>query len=299
MTFTVGELPDGEVRGFPDLERNDARSDTDSERFVSVQSVVVDPADRLWVLDTGSPMFADSAYGGPKLVCIDLDTDEVVQTILFDEDVALPSTYLNDVRFDLRRGEAGAAFITDSSDSGPNGIIAVGLASGHSWRRLHDHRSTKALTPPELRMVIEGEQWLERSEDGSTSPITMGADGIAIAADGSRLYYCPLAGRRWYSVESTRCSTATRTTSRWLRPSSTKATRAASVTAWRPTTEAGPRHRRRARRRPPPAAGRQLGDRRARPAAALAGHDVRRGRRTPVRHREPAVPARQVPRRRR
>jgi sugar lactone lactonase YvrE len=28
----------------------------------------------------------------------------------------------------------------------------------------------------------------------------MGADGIAIAADGSRLYYCPLAGRRWYSV---------------------------------------------------------------------------------------------------
>jgi sugar lactone lactonase YvrE len=28
----------------------------------------------------------------------------------------------------------------------------------------------------------------------------MGADGIAIAADGSRLYWCPMAGRRWYSV---------------------------------------------------------------------------------------------------
>jgi sugar lactone lactonase YvrE len=28
----------------------------------------------------------------------------------------------------------------------------------------------------------------------------MGADGTAIAADGSRLYYCPLVGRRWWSV---------------------------------------------------------------------------------------------------
>lgn len=28
----------------------------------------------------------------------------------------------------------------------------------------------------------------------------MGADGIAISADGSRLYYCPLISRRLYSV---------------------------------------------------------------------------------------------------
>jgi sugar lactone lactonase YvrE len=30
----------------------------------------------------------------------------------------------------------------------------------------------------------------------------MGSDGIAIGADGSRLYYCPLASRRWYSVST-------------------------------------------------------------------------------------------------
>jgi sugar lactone lactonase YvrE len=28
----------------------------------------------------------------------------------------------------------------------------------------------------------------------------MGSDGIAICADGSRLYYCPMESRRWYSV---------------------------------------------------------------------------------------------------
>ncbi|SDO15576.1 MULTISPECIES: major royal jelly family protein [Geodermatophilaceae] len=198
--FTVGELRDGQEVAFPNQQQNDNVSDADPDRFVSVQSVVVDPADRLWVLDTGSPLFQPTEHGGPKLVCVDLTTDEVAQTILFPTDVALPTTYLNDVRFDLRRGEAGTAFITDSSDQGPNGIIVVDLATGESWRRLHEHPSTKATTPPDLRMVVEGVEFLERSPDGNTSPVTMGADGIAIAADGSRLYYCPLAGRRWYSV---------------------------------------------------------------------------------------------------
>ncbi|GAB3344698.1 L-dopachrome tautomerase-related protein [Modestobacter lapidis] len=198
--FTVGEVRDGDVVAFPSQELNDNRSDADPDRLVSVQSIVVDPADRLWLLDTGSPMFQPTQHGGPKLVCVDLATDSVVQTILFPTDVALPTTYLNDVRFDLRRGAAGTAFITDSSDSGPNGIIVVDLASGESWRRLHEHPATKAVPPPDLRMVVEGQEFIERADDGSTSPICMGADGIAIAADGSRLYWCPMAGRRWYSV---------------------------------------------------------------------------------------------------
>ncbi|MGY1744288.1 L-dopachrome tautomerase-related protein [Blastococcus sp. SYSU D00695] len=198
--FTVGEIRDGAEVAFPSQELNDNRSDADPERLVSVQSVVVDPADRLWALDTGSPMFQPTKHGGPKLVCVDLARDEVVQVVLFPTDVALPTTYLNDVRFDLRRGEAGTAFITDSSDSGPNGVIVVDLASGESWRRLHEHPSTKAVLPPDLRMVVEGQEFTERAEDGSTSPIRMGADGIAISADGERLLYCPMAGRRWYSV---------------------------------------------------------------------------------------------------
>jgi sugar lactone lactonase YvrE len=202
--FTVGEIRDGKEVAYPSQELNDNRSDADPERLVSVQSVVVDPADQLWILDTGSPMFRPTEHGGPKLVCVDLTTDQVVQTILFPTDgpdaVALPTTYLNDVRFDLRRGAAGTAFITDSSDQGPNGIILVDLASGESWRRLHDHPSTKAVTPPHLRLLVEGRELMERSEDGSTSPLTLGSDGIAISADGERLYYCPLISRRWYSV---------------------------------------------------------------------------------------------------
>lgn len=112
---TVVELRDGEQHPFPDEAWNTPSSDDDENALVSVQSIVADPSDRLWILDTGSPMFRLTKRGGPKMVCVDLTTDAVVQTIVFEPDVALPTTYLNDVRFDLRDG--GTAYITDSSDA--------------------------------------------------------------------------------------------------------------------------------------------------------------------------------------
>ncbi|MEU2615607.1 L-dopachrome tautomerase-related protein [Micromonospora sp. NPDC007271] len=197
---TVVELREGHEVPFPDPAWNSASGNDDAGAFVSVQNIVVDPADRLWVVDAASPMFQPTQPGGPKLVRIDLDGNDVGQVIVFPTDVALPSTYLNDVRFDLRRGAAGIAYLTDSSDSGPNGIIVVDLATGASWRRLHDHPSTRAEPLPSYRPVVEGRPFRQRPADGPPRPVAMGSDGIAISADGARLYYCPLASRRWYSV---------------------------------------------------------------------------------------------------
>lgn len=176
--------------------------DDDPNAFVSVQAVRKDPDDRLWVLDPASPMFQPVKTGGPKLVCVDLTTDTVVQTIVMPPDVALETTYLNDVRFDLRRGEAGVAYITDSSDQGPNGLIVVDLATGQCWRRLHDHPSTKAEQPPGFVPIVEGRPFMERPPDGDPKPVSMGVDGIAISADGARIWYCPLMSRRWYSIST-------------------------------------------------------------------------------------------------
>lgn len=198
VPFTVAELRDGRPVAYPDEAANAAGEP--AATLVSVQSVVVDAADRLWILDTGSPMFRPTTYGGPKLMCVDLSRNRIVRTFLLPPEVALPSTYLNDVRFDLRRGPEGTAFITDSSAEGPNGIIVVDLASGESWRRLHDHPSTKASPPTEVLPLVEGRPLLERQPDGAAKPITIGADGIAISADRARLYYCPLISRRLYSV---------------------------------------------------------------------------------------------------
>jgi sugar lactone lactonase YvrE len=205
VPFTVSEIRDGEAVAYPDEGLNQTDPNDPAAALVSVQSVVVDPADRLWILDTGSPMFQPTKYGGPKLVCVDLTTDKVVKKILFSQDVSLPTTYLNDVRFVLRRGSSseGMAFITDSSQNGPNGIIVVDLASGKSWRRLHDHPSTKAEQLQTFLPIVEGRPFLEHQPDGSVKQgAGMGSDGISISSDGTRLYYCPLGSRKLYSVDT-------------------------------------------------------------------------------------------------
>ncbi len=191
VRFTVAELRDGQPFKFP----GDGAAD-----LISVQSVVIDPLDRLWILDTGSPMFQPVRPGGPKLVCVDLRSEAIVYKILFPEDVALPTTYLNDVRFDLRRGQEGMAFITDSSDKGPNGIIVVDLATQESWRKLNGHPSTRAEDPHDFLPIVEGRVFMERNAKGETKPVQMGADGIALNSIGERLYYSPLISRRLYSV---------------------------------------------------------------------------------------------------
>lgn len=201
VLFTVAEWKNGKAIAYPDETFNQTDPDDHAKALVSVQSVVVDPADRLWILDTGSPLFKPTKYGGPKLICVDLTNDKIIKKILFPQDVALPTTYLNDIRFDLRRGKEGMAFITDSSQQGPNGIIVVDLASGESWRRLHDHPSTKAENLKNFLPIVEGRPFLEHQPDGTVKQAAgMGSDGIAISANGSRLYYCPLGSRKLYSV---------------------------------------------------------------------------------------------------
>lgn len=198
VDYTVAEVVKGKTIAYPNAPINRPNEKEQSKSLISVQSVVVDPLDRLWILDTGSIQFAPTSYGGPKLIGVDLKQNRIFKTILFPQDVALPTTYLNDVRFDLRRGKAGMAFITDSSGNGANAIIVVDLDSGRSWRRLNDHPSTKA----ELNFlpVVEGQPLMNRPPNQPPSPMTIGADGIAISADGKQLFYCTLSGRRLYSV---------------------------------------------------------------------------------------------------
>lgn len=203
VQFTVAEIRDNKLVAYPDQKTNTTDPDNPAAALVSVQSVVVDPADRLWILDTGSPLFQPTRYGGPKLLCIDLATDTVVNTILLPQDVALPTTYLNDIRFNLSQGAQGMAFITDSSDKGPNGLIVIDLATGESWRRLHDHPSTKSEGLHDFLPIVEGKPFLKIGPGGSAElAAPMGADGIAMQADGLRLFYCPLGSRRLYSVST-------------------------------------------------------------------------------------------------
>jgi sugar lactone lactonase YvrE len=200
IEYTVAEVKDGKTLAYPNAEINHyAESDDPSSKLVSVQSVVVDPTgNRLWMLDTGSIGMGTVKPGGAKLVGVDLASNRVSKKILLPADVALSTSYLNDVRFDLHRGPEGMAFITDSTSNGANGIVVVDLASGNSWRRLNDHPSTKP--DPEFLPVVEGEILRIQLPGKPPARFGVGSDGIAISPDGKTLYYCPLTSRHLYSV---------------------------------------------------------------------------------------------------
>ncbi len=200
VDYTVAEVKNGQTVAYPSAEMNTfTGSEKQEDKLVSVQSVVVDAKDRLWILDTGAPKMGPTTYGGPKLIGVDLNTNQVIKKIVFPRDVALGTTYLNDVRFDLKRGSEGTAYITDSSGQTP-GIIVVDLASGKSWRRLTNHTSVKP--DPNFVPVVEGELFANVENGKAVTRLKVGSDGIAISPDGKTLYYCPLSSRHLYSVST-------------------------------------------------------------------------------------------------
>ncbi len=198
VPFTVAEILDGKAVAYPTAEFNRADPARPADSLISVQSVVADAKNRLWILDTAAPGFQTPVNGGAKLVAVDLATNTIVKTIVFDVQTVLPTSYINDVRFDLRQGTEGVAYITDSSTRGPGGIIVVDLATGKAVRRLSDHASTnaeKGFVP-----VIDGQKLMNRPAGGQPSNLQVASDGIALSADGQTLYYCALSSRRMYSV---------------------------------------------------------------------------------------------------
>ncbi|NRT75157.1 L-dopachrome tautomerase-related protein [Clostridium beijerinckii] len=198
VKFTVAEIVGDQLRPYPNLEANLANPENIANSFISVQSVVADGRGTLWVLDTGAPNFSVPIKGGAKLVAVDLKNNKLRKVYNFTEDVILPTTYINDVRFDFRVGKAGYAYITDSSSKGPGAIIVVDLESGNEFRRLNGANSTSP--DPYFLPKVEGQILMNRNKDGSTSPFRMASDGIAISPDGKLLFFCPLTSRHLFSI---------------------------------------------------------------------------------------------------
>src|SRR5690349_1006897 len=116
VPYTVAEIVDGTAVAYPSMQANTWTPTGPCDRLISVQSVVVDPDGYLWLLDTGAPSFAPYVSGGPKLVRVDLSSNEIDRVLPIDDTAMTPTTYLNDVRFDFSRGRY--AYITDSQPTG-------------------------------------------------------------------------------------------------------------------------------------------------------------------------------------
>jgi sugar lactone lactonase YvrE len=188
-TISVAEMVDGAPKPFPDEEWNNPGDP--ASHFVCVQSVVVDDQDNLWILDPASPKMQGIVKGGPKLVKVDLQTNKVVQTIPFGQDVAPTKSYLNDVRIDTR---ANTAFITDS---GKGAIIVVDLKTGKARRLLDGHTSTQP--EKEVKLTVDGKQLIDQQ---TKKPPQIASDGIALDAGAGYLYYHALTGHTLYRVKT-------------------------------------------------------------------------------------------------
>jgi sugar lactone lactonase YvrE len=177
-----------------------------------VQSVVLDPKDRLWILDTGRAQLQDgtlvlASYGGPKLIGVNIEDGSIIKTIVFPTTVAFGDSYLNDVRFDLRPSVSasgqGVAYITDSSSEGRNGIVIVDLGSGESWRHL-DNIPEVSAERGFVPYVWGQPLYYIPGPDMPLTTVPLGSDGIALSADGEDLYFGPVGGRGLFSVPTAR-----------------------------------------------------------------------------------------------
>jgi sugar lactone lactonase YvrE len=188
-SISVAEIVDGQPKAFPNDEWN--KPGPAGSHFVCVQSVIVDDQDNLWILDPAAPKMQEIVKGGPKLVKIDLATNEVVQTIPFGEDVAPKKSYLNDVRVDTR---TNTAFITESANGG---IIVVDLKSGKARRLLDGHPSTQP--EKDVKLVVDGKALIDQQKK---MPPQIASDGIALDAKNGYLYYHALTGHTLYRIKT-------------------------------------------------------------------------------------------------
>lgn len=187
---SVAELgKNEELIPFPDASWNTATGDP-AQRWVCVQSVVVDDEDNLWILDPASPKMEGVVPGGAKLVKVDLKTNQVAQVIVFDAQIASEKSYLNDVRIDT----AGqAAFITES---GEGSLVVVDLKMGKARRLLKGAACTAA---EKTEIVVDGIKPTD-AKTGKTPAIA--ADGIALDVKTGTLYFHALTGHTLYRVST-------------------------------------------------------------------------------------------------
>jgi len=188
-SISVAEIVNGQPKAFPNDEWN--KTGPAGSHFICTQSVVVDDQDNLWVLDPAAPKMQEIVKAGPKLVKIDLATNQVVQTIPFGEDVAPKKSYLNDVRIDTR---TNTAFITESANGA---IIVVDLKSGKARRLLDGHPSTQP--EKDLKLVIDGKALIDQQKK---IPPQIASDGIALDLKNGYLYYHALTAHTLYRIKT-------------------------------------------------------------------------------------------------
>jgi hypothetical protein len=170
------------LSAYPDAAWNAWHAGADaSHAFVNVNAIHPDGHGGLWVIDTGSPTFGGAPLpGAAKAVRIDLRTNRVTRIYPFDATVALPGSYVDDIRF-----HGNHAYLTDA---GRAGLIVLDLDTGSARRVLDGHPSVTA--PSDRPIELDGQ--VVRTPDGA--PLKVNSDPLEVSVDGQYLLYASLQG---------------------------------------------------------------------------------------------------------
>tara|TARA_B100000678_G_scaffold112927_1_gene94405 strand:- start:484 stop:1623 length:1140 start_codon:yes stop_codon:yes gene_type:complete len=187
---SLGVIQAGQVQPYPDAAWNSWAPGRDVTRsFVNVNAIHRDREGTMWVVDTGSPMFGgDPLPGGAKLVRIDLNTNRVLRVYPLANEIALPGSYVDDIRINGRH-----AYLTDAGKQ--PGLIVLDVETGILRRVLDNHPSTVA--PTDRHIVLS--KSIIRQADGQ--PLRVNADPLELSPDGKWLYYGTLLGP-WSKIET-------------------------------------------------------------------------------------------------
>ncbi len=157
-------------------------------KWVCVQTMYVDDAGDVWVLDPSAPMLKNIQGNGAKLVKMNKTTNTPARVYPLGSAIT-DTSYANDVRIDTKHQYA---YITDSK---PGGIITVNLTSGKVREVLRAHPST--ISDPAFKFIIDGRELMK---DGK--PAKFNSDGIALTPDADWLYYKPLSDDKLYRIKT-------------------------------------------------------------------------------------------------
>jgi sugar lactone lactonase YvrE len=180
------------LEAFPSWEMN---KEGKGGALQSVLGYEIDENDMMWILDQGHINSQPSVDGTQKLVRYDLKKEKVIESIKIPDNIAsYQASFLNDLVVDNKNG---FVYIADSgifTDPLQGGIIVYNMKAKQFRRVLDQHYSTQDL--PGFKFQIAGKNvWKD-------APMRTGADGIALSADRSTLFFCPLTGRNLYSIDT-------------------------------------------------------------------------------------------------
>jgi len=185
---------DGQLRPYPfPLRRGQVPPEFLGCDASEVIGIECDARGVLWIVDMGLSTKA------PKIIAWDTVTERLTRVIPLPPGVVTPQSFVQDLVVDLRRGVVVLADMGRADLLGPSipAMIVVEIETGRSWRVLEGHPSLQAEDVP---MKINGREVQVRDAEGHLRAPRLGLNPIALAPDGSWIYFGAMHGTSVYRI---------------------------------------------------------------------------------------------------